>query len=362
MPKQIVPKHRGFTVLEITVAVAIIAILSALLVYGISHLTASAKANSTNLSLQNSRNMVQEFDSALNGLTRNSGHWPWCYYRNGMVDVIWVGATAAPTNAPAPQPTPSATLPLGSCLGLDFWNTAFRYDFNPPLGTLNSDDAPAPMLVPTGLFSADATPIVLTNPASTNRNISYAVLYTQLAMRMIGSISSGRAMMGNIPAGGSMVPVFVPGAPYSTGNTVKSPMDGNYYRATQDSTGSTTPTALTGSLTTDPSGDAGPGGHWVILQPGETPTPILLDAWGNPIIMVPGAGLVGVWTNGQPPATLPPTNGQIEAWATPPTSGPPLATYQQGPIVAADGKPFFVSAGPDGRFDAGDDNLYSFNK
>src|ERR1700722_5841002 len=148
MPKQIPPKHHGFTVLEVTVAVAIIAVLAGLLVYGISHLTASSKANATGISLQNARNMVQEFDSALGGLTRNSNHWPWCYYQNGMVDVIDINpadpaANAAPPNAPAP-----GAPPVG--LGLDFWNTAFRYDFNSPIGTLNADDAASPMLAPTG--------------------------------------------------------------------------------------------------------------------------------------------------------------------------------------------------------------------
>jgi hypothetical protein len=54
---------------------------------------------------------------------------------------------------------------------------------------------------------------------------------------------------------------------------------------------------------------------------------IPLDAWGNPIIFVPAGGLAGVHVD---------------------------------PVRSPDGRPFFASAGADGDFATGDDNLYSF--
>lgn len=60
--------------------------------------------------------------------------------------------------------------------------------------------------------------------------------------------------------------------------------------------------------------------------------PILLDGYENPIIVVPSGGLAGVSLNG----------------------------VVQPVITSPDGKPFFASAGPDGNFQTGDDNVYSF--
>lgn len=65
-------------------------------------------------------------------------------------------------------------------------------------------------------------------------------------------------------------------------------------------------------------------------QPTTRPSVVPVDAWGNPIIMVPSA-VVGVKSGGK----------QVTVWA--PTS-----------------QPYFMSAGPDGRFDTGDDNVYSW--
>jgi prepilin-type N-terminal cleavage/methylation domain-containing protein len=74
--------------------------------------------------------------------------------------------------------------------------------------------------------------------------------------------------------------------------------------------------------------------------------PVLLDGWGNPIIYVPGGGLVVYVSN--------------------PSNSSPL----QITITSHDGRPFFASAGPDGDFGAvtgatqakGDDNVYSIEK
>lgn len=68
-----------------------------------------------------------------------------------------------------------------------------------------------------------------------------------------------------------------------------------------------------------------------------------LDAWGNPILFV-YRSLTGV------------NEGYNDG-------DPSLAASYSNPArikTATDGKPFFVSAGPDGNFSTGDDNLYSF--
>jgi prepilin-type N-terminal cleavage/methylation domain-containing protein len=71
------------------------------------------------------------------------------------------------------------------------------------------------------------------------------------------------------------------------------------------------------------------------------PTPVVLDAWGNPIIFVMG-GVLGA-----------------------PSSSSSGLLYAGGNAVqvsSPDYRPFFASAGPDGDFSKGDDNMYSFEK
>ncbi len=74
----------------------------------------------------------------------------------------------------------------------------------------------------------------------------------------------------------------------------------------------------------------------------ESDNPFILDAWGNPILFVPAAGLINVW--------------QVDK----PTSTAPATFTAANPLQAPNNRPFFVSAGPDGDFRTGDDNLYSF--
>jgi len=83
---------------------------------------------------------------------------------------------------------------------------------------------------------------------------------------------------------------------------------------------------------------------------GGSEAPVMLDGWGNPIIYVPPGGIV-VQMKGQPTLSLVRSSG-----TTPFTSGsdPP-------PLKGTD-RPFWASAGPDGNFDHGDDNVYSFRQ
>jgi type II secretory pathway pseudopilin PulG len=67
--------------------------------------------------------------------------------------------------------------------------------------------------------------------------------------------------------------------------------------------------------------------------------PILLDGWTNPIIFVPSGGL------GHDSGS---------------TAGKVLVGGVYKIITSPDGKPFWASAGEDGDFQTGDDNVYSF--
>ena len=88
--------------------------------------------------------------------------------------------------------------------------------------------------------------------------------------------------------------------------------------------------------------------------------PLVLDAWGNPIIFVPGGGLAGgsgadaMYVGGKAGDTnAVQVMNNLDPATTPPAN-------QRHPIRSPDNRPFWASAGPDGNFLTGDDNLYSF--
>jgi prepilin-type N-terminal cleavage/methylation domain-containing protein len=86
--------------------------------------------------------------------------------------------------------------------------------------------------------------------------------------------------------------------------------------------------------------------------------PLVLDAWNNPIIFVGSDGLAGV--------TFKDRNNEKDEFRV-------TSTGLVGPIPTGSGyvsaaerskswRPFFASAGPDGDFRTGDDNVYSFEQ
>lgn len=81
----------------------------------------------------------------------------------------------------------------------------------------------------------------------------------------------------------------------------------------------------------------------------------LLDAWGNPIIYVPASGL-NVMINNAPSNAY---GGQGEGKQYIVRSSGIYPATQLPPLGAKD-RPFWASAGPDGNFQNGDDNMYSF--
>ncbi|MDB5174362.1 MAG: hypothetical protein JWP03_1687 [Phycisphaerales bacterium] len=76
--------------------------------------------------------------------------------------------------------------------------------------------------------------------------------------------------------------------------------------------------------------------------------PVLLDGWKNPILFVPASGLVvNLMVNNTPTVYTVRTSGVYPG--NPPT-----------PSITTNDRPFFASAGADGNFTNGDDNIYSF--
>jgi prepilin-type N-terminal cleavage/methylation domain-containing protein len=82
--------------------------------------------------------------------------------------------------------------------------------------------------------------------------------------------------------------------------------------------------------------------------------PLILDAWNNPIIYVGSRGLAGVDLVKKPGGDFDKPNQQVTSVGVFPLLKPTDPT-------PAGARPFFASAGPDGNFRTGDDNVYSFN-
>ena len=102
-------------------------------------------------------------------------------------------------------------------------------------------------------------------------------------------------------------------------------------------------------------------------DPRQIDPPLILDAWHNPIIFVGSRGLAGVDIGKKSTRD---DAGNVRAYTDPKdfeqpgrqvTSVGVFAPLPPGAPTPAGARPFFASAGPDGNFRTGDDNLYSFN-
>lgn len=90
--------------------------------------------------------------------------------------------------------------------------------------------------------------------------------------------------------------------------------------------------------------------------------PVLVDSWGNPIIYVPPAGLSGItFKDRQPPLgatswVITSARARVMYNSSSKTNPQDADYYNFDPGATG----FWASAGPDGDFTTGDDNLYSF--
>ena len=353
----------GFSLIEVMVAVFIIALLAALTVTGLRKVLHSSQTNATRITLHNLRALYQEFDTA-SGLTRDTGHWVFAMAKPygdsdlGTPKLIPFTVASASTTANAhvvPSQSPAS-------MSVDFWHAPMRYAYVVATGAsggaiTNASPAAAlqcPISSVTDEFYSGGNGLI-------DRMTAPGVLDLQIAMRMFATTPVGRSAIAALPSGTLMVPEYRATAQYTTavyamGNVVHYLPTGSpattpaYFRAVKD------------DPAVPPTND---GTNWVNVA---QPDPVILDTFRNPVLFCPAGGLVGMWTGGAPgdsaaiyhvqnpttnnfPSSVTAANGKTYALTL---------TNVAGPIVAPDGKAFFASAGPDGDFTTGDDNVYSF--
>ena len=361
-------RRRGFSLIEVLTAVFILALLISLSVYGLRKVLQSQQANATRITLHNARALFQEFDTAT-GLTRDTGHWLFQVpppYGDGSVFTVWSGDNTPNTHvidtnmAANGTGSPTSIPPIGG-MSVDFWHSPMRYAYNATTGTaggsITNASPGAALLCPTVPVTAE---IYANGTGRTDRMTAPGILNMQIAMRLFGTTPIGRSSIAALPTGTLLVPDYVPGATYAAGNVVKYAGDG------------TTP-FWRKAFNTVTKVDVNPPGtpsinnaNWTLIQPGQQPDPLLLDVWHNPVMIAPAGGLIGVWTGGAAGATG--AIYHVQDPKNPPASVTTIlgvtillsSTNVAGPITSPDGKAFFVSAGPDGDFTTGDDNVYSF--
>jgi prepilin-type N-terminal cleavage/methylation domain-containing protein len=322
---------RAFTMIELLIVIAVIAILATILFLGARGVIGGSKEKATRITLGALQSMLAELD-AKTKLGKSPQAWYW--YDNGR---IARGPDAATT--------------------IDFWRIPHRI----PAG--NTDALDAPGLVAGGSAEGDA-----------NRNASHQVLNTQIAMSMLLGLPSNRQALEKISADRYFIPerveantqLFTPGADGApmTGDDGSSSSDAKYYLGTKVLHKGKK--YFWNSNSTTLGNSVPPAASWV---DDVTPqVPVLLDAWDNPIIFVPGTGLRVRMLNGESKYGDRQSSG---AWNNIPTNVKTFIAISPGgavdysgavPVVTKPGRPFFVSAGPDGDFAKGDDNIYSFEQ
>lgn len=176
-----------------------------------------------------------------------------------------------------------------------------------------------------------------------------AVVRTQRVLRRATAIPANKALLAKFASDQQAPLEWVGGVAYQVGDLVMHA--GQYYRCTQNhvSTNQQPP----------------PGSNW---EPTGEHVPMFLDGWGNPIIYIPrplldpawnGAwyyryGLGNVSVSGQTRIIC---NPLTVVYPNAPTGDPDkLRKLEEMKAF----RPFFASAGADGDFSKGDDNIYSF--
>lgn len=290
-------RRAGFTLVEILTAVAIIAILVSMAILAYKYASAGPKLDLTKTTLHNVRGMLTEYEAT----------------GGRMKDLLAAyNDTATPPN---PQPLP----------------VTFE--------VLDQDN----------LHLYNQSPL------------SYGTKYYDIAvtaykiMPKLRAVPANKAVLDALPTDHVYPRAWTatkePGkkSPYSPGDMRSYQVNervqsGNgFYICSQAHTVSeSTPLA--------PEADTG---HWKQ----DAPNYLVLDAWGSPIIFVPPLGAVEMYeggaVSGDPANPIPSGSAAYKHVA----GG---ATLQTAPKQAPDRKGYFMSAGPDKNFAAGDDNVYSF--
>ncbi len=382
----------GFTLIELLTVIGIIVVLISMLFVAVKYARIAGAKARTKAQLATLQGMLGQLDSS-NHLSQSPPTWLWYTQPAG----------SDPTINPKYVVFDDRTIPTSysvnavTTVNADFW----RYPFGIP-----GVPVTPPYTTPPYIDSLDSPGDVGndTGPGSQQdiqRNASFAVLNTQLAMQLLAADPANRAALDKLSADSKMLPTWEGGSPlqatqYTAANSVDyvgllpennsvtpafvSPSP-NYLagmHVSYSSNGTTSffvcsPTAMTTPAVPDavppiPGATNASTTGWVDETAYPHGAPLLLDGWGNPIIFVPASGLHVKLLNGQgsylsadpPGVTSTSTNSQEYIIVSP--EGHVTNQGSSNPYCDRPGRPFFASAGPDGDFTKGDDNIYSFDQ
>jgi type II secretory pathway pseudopilin PulG len=324
-------RRHAFTTLELLIVIAIIVILTGILFLGGRSILAGTKTKATKVTLATLNAMLGELENKKQ-LDKPPSVWVWVESGTGK----------------APEYYPD------SATGVDFWHIPF-YDASNPLRRPDAMDAP-------GLVTEDA---------GAPRHACRAIVNTQLVMQKLLNLPANRQALEKISQELQFIPEYQIGSVPAPGNDM--------VMHTDDDLPPTPPTEpiyyLAGTRVTHKYGseirrflcttnglpsDADPATSPQFAADTTPGAPLLLDGWHNPIIFVPSTGL-RVRKIGSK-SEFDPADKEQTVIVTSPEGHTARDTASGLPYVTRAGRPFFASAGPDGDFALGDDNIYSFEQ
>lgn len=293
-------RRNGFTLIELLVVIGIIMVLVAMLTFGYRSLNKAAAGRETHAELKVCKGMLAEYEG-----------------RNGLVGIEWI--RPADPLQPAQSVDPGATGPGmfpvyvdpasqmgGANLSLVKPGAVGSYWPSLQLADVETSGANG-ILADMGDKSTDPN-------APSPRYFCNAVPATLDALYVLSRIPANATLLSN--------------------HTAKRQLE--------------MPSGKT------PFADG--SGHAVNSANAPVPyVPAILDGWGNPIIFVPRAGMHVNILRPNAGGQMVPTLSVVRS------TGTFDATVADPPLTGNE-RPFFASAGQDGDFTQGDDNVYSFQE
>ncbi len=343
--------RRAFTLLELLTVIGIIVILAAMLFVAFKYVRSTSGKQQTKVMFESLNAMTAEAHVMDNPPVA----WRW-----------YAGKSGAVVRSPLILDDSFSSNVAGTNYSSDFWryNVIYYPQQQTASGSPAWDALDAPGNVTEEFGDGTFTP---------QRHTAAAILNTQIAMQTLCAIPANRTALDQLPASSKFLPTYysiatsklrIPDAQgvsslagvlkedFADGtSTLVYPQGihvtdgkGKFYKATSSSL----------AASPDPGQANAP---WYDETATPQAAPLLLDGWGNPIIFVPATGLHVKLLNGKSSyGANDPTQNYI--WISP--EGHVTGNGTANPVVDKIGKPFWASAGPDGDFTKGDDNIYSF--